>query len=546
MNSIRKKISAGIIIVACICNLILSLAFFYEAKSSLTKQVSGDLKSLSTFLKQNIEGKGIGNTQDIQSFIDVESSMGTQLSYISIIDKNYTCIASSQKSKVGTTIREKSIENVLNKGTTENSIRDIGDNKQAIDVSIPLSDGTDRIGVLSVGVPLDLLNSAVNKILLMTAIISIATLLMSILVGLMISKNITNPIKSLMKDMDKVSNGDFTVNFAVKSKDETKKLADSMNKAIGILCGMIIGIKNTAENLNAVSQNLSASSEEVTASSEDVAKAVGEVANGTQNQTSGLSNASKLLDGLAKNIDEASEKIKGLAMSGSNIENTANEGEIKLEELLKSIEDIRSSFEIVINKVNTLDDSVGKINEITDVINSVAEQTNLLALNAAIEAARAGEVGRGFAVVADEIRKLAEQVLESSKGISSLVEQVTSETKDVHITTNTVSDKVGVQIETVNNTVLSFKNILGIVSEIGPDIDEVEKKLIDTVKSKDDVVSNIDQVASASEEVSASAEEISSAAQQQTKATEELTSSALKLSSMANELAGNIEKFKTE
>lgn len=546
MNSIRKKISIGIIAVACICNLILSGAFFYESKNALTKQADNDLKSLSAFLKQNIEGKGIENIKDIQNFIDIESSMGTQISYISIIDKNYNCIASNEKSKIGQQMKDKSIENVLTKGTTENTIRSIGDNKQAIDVSIPLSDGADRIGALSVGIPLDLLNSAVNKILMITVIISIATLVLSILVGLMISKNITNPLKSLMKDMDKVSNGDFTVKFAVKSKDETGRLADSMNKAITILCGMVNGIKNTAENLNAVSQNLSASSEEVSASSEDVAKAVNEVASGTQNQTAGLSGASKLLDGLVKNIDEVNEKIKGLGKSGSSIKNSANEGEVKLEELLKSIEDIRNSFEIVINKVNTLDDSVGKINEITDVINSVAEQTNLLALNAAIEAARAGEVGRGFAVVADEIRKLAEQVLESSKGISGLVEQVTTDTKDVHDTTNTVSAKVGVQIETVNNTVLSFKNILNIVSEIGPDIDEVEKKLIDTVKSKDDVVSNIDQVAGASEEVSASAEEISSAAQQQTKATEELASSAIKLSNMANELADNIEKFKTE
>lgn len=61
-------------------------------------------------------------------------------------------------------------------------------------------------------------------------------------------------------------------------------------------------------------------------------------------------------------------------------------------------------------------------------ITAVAEQTNLLALNAAIESARAGEHGRGFAVVADEVRTLAIRSKESAEQITSITEQLVSQT----------------------------------------------------------------------------------------------------------------------
>jgi methyl-accepting chemotaxis protein len=292
-----------------------------------------------------------------------------------------------------------------------------------------------------------------------------------------------------------------------------------------------------------MSSELSSSAGQAVLTSEEVSKSINEVAAGASAQSINTSDTVTILESFGVDLDNVNSKLQSVSTAGIYIKDSADVGSNKIEILVSSMEDVRKTFTYVIDKLSQFNNSVGQITTITAVINNVAQQTNLLALNAAIEAARAGEVGRGFAVVADEIKKLAEQVLDSSKGIVNIVDNIGTEARDVYATAETVSSKISNQFEDVKQTVAAFKDIIEEIDNVVPRIKEVNDTLNIVIKAKDNIIKNVEDTAQVSEEFTATSEEISAAMEEQTASIKELNNIASTLTDMSKDMDEGISRF---
>ncbi|MCA3006998.1 MAG: PAS domain S-box protein [Phycisphaerales bacterium] len=278
----------------------------------------------------------------------------------------------------------------------------------------------------------------------------------------------------LLRVVDAAAKGDLTVTHEVAGADPVGQLGEGLGRMIKDLRGIIVQIKEGAEQFSASAGTISNASSSLSEASQTNAATVEE---------------------MTASVDQLTESIRLIAKNASEANSIADETSKRATAGGQAVD--RS-----ITAMKEINRSSERISEIIQVISEIASQTNLLALNAAIEAARAGEHGLGFAVVADEVRKLAERSSEAAKQITGLIRESTQ--------------------RVVEGTKLS--------EETGNAL----RQIIDGVQS---TAQSISQIASATDEQSATAQEVGRAIQNVAKLTENNSGNATNMAASAEELS---------
>lgn len=344
--------------------------------------------------------------------------------------------------------------------------------------------------------------------------------------------------------LSRLSEYDFTVGLETEGKNEFVQMNKSLAAVIGNMKKALAEVKGNSHEITAQSQGLAAVSEEMSASYQELATTMQHVAEGATSQAEDLSHIADALSQLTSSIEHVYHELQSVKDETEEAEHKAHIGKEEMDRLVKSIDEIKQAFEIVVGKVEMLTHSVKEISGITDIISDIANQTNLLALNAAIEAARAGETGRGFAVVADEVRKLAEQSRRNADQILTVVESIHKDTDEVIRTSKTVEASVMEQTKSVENTVRSFGDILASIENIAPLMKKTYSAMDEIVKSKDIVMERVEQVSAVTQENSATTEEVAASTEQLTASSQEVASSAQSLSEIAAGMMDTVNRFK--
>jgi methyl-accepting chemotaxis protein len=479
-----------------------------------------------------------------QSFVD-GIKKDKNVVYALFIDKNLKVIANTNRDRIGVTLDDIGSKTAILEGKLYSSeyFYKAG-NVKVYDVIVPIKKGNEVIGAVDIGLSLKNVESAINRVIMVVSIISIIAFAVIATILIFVSRGVINPLNKLVLSSEQVAKGELYHNIEVNSKDEIGVLSKSFKDMVESLKEIISNIQDKTQKTDAMSIELTSTSNQLSSAANEVALAIQEVAQGASVQANDLMDAINYMSSLAEEIDNIHNKMEFVKDNVDGAKEKANSGKENIDLLLAAFNDISKAFKVVSDKVNVLSTTISKIGNITDVINGISEQTNLLALNAAIEAARAGELGRGFAVVAEEVRKLAQESRASTEEIKNLVHSITSETQEVIDTSKDVEGLLNSQVQSVEQTINSFRDILEAISKITPLIDDTYVSIDKTISSKNIVLDKVSSVSSVAQEMSASTEEISASSEEMLASAQEVARYAEQLSEIAAELNKKVNEFK--
>lgn len=461
--------------------------------------------------------------------------------YMVLIDKNNNIAVHKDSSLVGKEIPVKEIKDFFKKNPKHGLLEyKYKDNDSIAIYETNYNTGWKLMGVVSK----DEVNSDSYTVLMRILTVGFIVVLISIALGMFIINPIIKNIQDLVKDMNIVGTGDFTIRSSVNSDDEVGILANELNKTIENVGNLIKRIEDSSSELGKVSLGLSSTAEQTMMSSQEVSRTIEEIAKTTESQaedtTQGVHRASEL----DYAIMEVTSSLEDVIESFEETIKMNRQGVVIVEDLKEKTENSKKASEDTLNIVSEVSKNSLEIGVIVDTIDQIADKTNLLALNASIEAARAGEAGRGFSVVADEIRKLAEQSGIAADKIKEIIEGIQLETQNAVKSMN-ISKKAGEeQVVAVNSTGDIFDGLNKKIEDVSSKVSLIEKHTKVMLDKKEEILSVMENIAASAEETSASTEEITASAQEQFAIISEVAESANKLNDMAKNLNDEMSKFR--
>lgn len=299
---------------------------------------------------------------------------------------------------------------------------------------------------------------------------------------------ISIPLQNAKKTIDEMAEGNLSKYMDGNYKGEYAKIKDSLNRTIKAFNRIIRDINSTAEQVANGSTQVSYGSQVLS--------------DGSFRQSSSIEELNSSITNIAKETKENAESAVQASKLSLTAKEKADQGNLQMNEMLSSMEDIKRSSADIAKVINVIDD--------------IASQINMLAINASIEAARAGEYGKGFAVVAEEVKNLAAR---SAKAAKETSEQIESSIVKVNAGT-----------------------------EIAYETSEFLKQIVEKAASASCLVEQISMAsnrqAEAIMEINKGIEEVSSVIQTNSATAEQSASASEELSGQAQSLKNMVKNFK--
>ena len=371
-----------------------------------------------------------------------------------------------------------------------------------------------------------------NTAFMTVAIMLGAAILIGVLVGFYLVRDVSRGIASIVTPMKALGEGDLSANVPHQGeKTEIGTMADTLQ----VFKEALIAKKAADEAAAADADAKIARGQRVDSITRDFEKLIGELVGSLSSSSTELEAAANTLTSTAEITgktsgeaaaasQEVSSNVQSVAVATEEITSSVGEIGRQVQESSRIASEAVRQAQKTDTSITELSQAAARIGDVVKLITAVAEQTNLLALNATIEAARAGEAGRGFAVVASEVKALSSQTAKATDEISAQVAGMQTATQESVSTIKEIGKTITL-ISEISSTIAAA------VEEQGAATQEIAR--------------NVQQAASLSGEVATSITDVSRGAGETGAASGQVLSAAQMLSTDSNRLKIEVEKFLT-
>ena len=350
--------------------------------------------------------------------------------------------------------------------------------------------------------------------------VGISSILVSIVVALKLSSNISAPMQACAARMKLLVAGDLKSPVPqATGQDETAELTRSTAEMVAGLntiiddIGYLLnemanqnfdiqsphrdayvgGFQSILLSMRSLKLSLSSTMRQIDSAAGQVSAASGQVSVGAQTLSQGSMEQASAVEELAATVNDISASAKSTAAAAEEAGEFVGQAGAQLGVSVEYVKELNAAME-------KISDSSQEISKIIATIENIAFQTNILALNAAVEAARAGTAGKGFAVVADEVRSLATRSDQAAKATKDLIQgSITAVTEG-----SLAVDKVTESLELTSTIAGSVTSKMDIV------VNAVENQTAAIAQ----VTEGIDQISSVVQTNSATAQESAAASEE--------------------------------